>query len=283
VTRKQEHIVIVVTGATGNVGRPLVQALSTAGAQVTAVSRRITADDVPAGVEVRQADLAGSESLKPVLDGAEALFVVTSSDFMAMGGDLKHVLDDSLAVGVRRVVLLSSQGVGTGRHPSVFEDAVKQSGLEWTVLRPAGFDSNTLQWAGSVRAQRVVAAPFGDVPLPAIDPADIAAAGAAALLETGHLGNTYELTGPAPITPRQQVAALAEELGEPIRFIEQTRAEAREQMVQFMPEQVADATLDILGAPNAAELPVSPDVQRILGRPAGTYADWAARNIAVFK
>jgi uncharacterized protein YbjT (DUF2867 family) len=275
--------VIVVTGATGNVGRPLVQALSTAGAQVTAVSRGISAQDVPAGVEVRQADLAGSDSFKPVLDGAEALFVVVSSDFMSVGGDLKHVLDDSLAVGVQRVVLLSSQGVGTGRHPSVFEDAVKQSGLGWTVLRPGGFDSNTLQWTGSVRAQRVVAAPFGDVGLPVIDPADIAEAGAAALLEPGHLGNTYVLTGPAPITPRQQVAALAEALGQPIRFIEQTRAEARDQMIQFMPEQVADATLDILGSPNAAELPVSLDVERILGRQARTYADWAARNIAAFR
>jgi uncharacterized protein YbjT (DUF2867 family) len=275
--------VIVVTGATGNVGRPLVQALVTAGTQVTAVSRGISAADVPAGVRVRQADLAGSENLKPVLDGAEALFLVVSGDFVSAGGDLGSVLDASLAVGVQRVVLLSSQGVGAGRHPSVFEDAVKQSGLDWTVLRPGGFDSNTLRWAGSVRTQRAVTAPFGDVALPVIDPADIAAVGAAALVEPGHVGNAYVLTGPAPVTPRQQAAALAEALGEPIRFIEQTRAEAREQMIQFMPEQVADATLDILGSPNAAELAVSPDVEQVLGRPARGYADWAARNIAAFR
>jgi uncharacterized protein YbjT (DUF2867 family) len=261
----------------------LVQALVTAGTQVTAVSRGISAADVPAGARVRQADLAGSENLKPVLDGAEALFLVVSGDFVSAGGDLGSVLDASLAVGVQRVVLLSSQGVGTDRHPSVFEDAVKQSGLDWTVLRPGGFDSNTLQWAGSVRTQRAVTAPFGDVALPVIDPADIAAVGAAALVEPGHVGNTYVLTGPAPITPRQQAAALAEALGEPIRFIEQTRAEAREQMIQFMPEQVADATLDILGSPNAAELAVSPDVEQVLGRPARGYAGWAARNIAAFR
>jgi uncharacterized protein YbjT (DUF2867 family) len=208
---------------------------------------------------------------------------LTSGDFLGVGGSLGNAMDSARAAGLSRVVLLSSQGVETRRHHSVFEVAVKQSGLEWTILQAGGFDSNSLQWAESVRTQRLVAAPFGDVALPAIDPADIAEVAAAALLRPGHIGKTYVLTGPAPISPRQQAGVLAEVLGEPIRFVEQTRAEARAQMVRFMPEQVADATLDILGSPNAAELSVSPDVQRILGRPARTYADWAARNVLAFK
>ncbi|WP_239513606.1 SDR family oxidoreductase [Streptosporangium sp. 'caverna'] len=124
------------------------------------------------------------------------------------------------AADVRRVVLLSSQGVGTQRHPSDLEDAVRQLGLEWTMLRPGNFSSNTLQWADSVRTQRAVAAPFGDVTLPAIDPADIAEVAAVALRGPGHEGNIYTLTGPAPISPRQQAAAIGDALGESVRFIE---------------------------------------------------------------
>ncbi|MFI9581532.1 NAD(P)H-binding protein [Streptomyces sp. NPDC052236] len=274
---------IVVTGATGNVGRPLVQALVAAGEQVMAVSRGISAQDVPAGVRHQQADVAEPESLTPALDGAEVLFLLTSGDFVSAGGNVGDVLDAARAGGVRRVVLLSSQGVATGSHPSTLEDPVTHSGLEWTLLRPGGFDSNTLQWAEMVRAQRMVAAPFGDVALPTIDPADIAEVAAVTLRGAGHVGRSYELTGPAPISPRQQAMVIADVLGEPVRFVEQSREEARAQMVRFMPEPVVEATLDILGAPKAAEQRVSPDVERILGRPPRTFAEWAARNAAAFK
>jgi uncharacterized protein YbjT (DUF2867 family) len=198
-------------------------------------------------------------------------------------GNLNDVVNVVRAAGVARVVLLSSQGVGTQRHPSVLEDAVKQSGLEWTMLRPGNFDSNTLQWADTVRTQRVVVAPFGDIALPAIDPVDIAAVADLALRESGHGGNIYTLTGPEPISPRQQAAAIGAALGEPVRFVEQSRAETRTQMLRYMPEPVVEATLGALGEPSAAEQLVSPDVERLLGRPPGTFAEWAARDIAAFK
>jgi uncharacterized protein YbjT (DUF2867 family) len=271
---------IVVTGATGNVGRPLVQALIEAGESVTAVSRKATG--APEGVRVHRADLVEPESLKPALDGAEALFVLTSADFMA-GGDMGGVLAVAEAAGVRRVVLLSSHGVGTGRHPSHLEDAVKRSGLEWTILRPGNFDSNAFQWADTVRSQRVVAAPFGDIAIPAVDPADIAEVAAAALREPGHGGNVYTLTGPAPISPRQQAAAIGTAIGEPVRFAELTREEARAGMLAYMPEPIVEATLGALGTPTPAEQAVSPDVERVLGRPPRAFAEWAARNSAAFK
>ncbi|MFI6937504.1 NAD(P)H-binding protein [Streptomyces sp. NPDC050287] len=274
---------IVVTGATGNVGRPLVRALVTAGEQVTAVSRGISARDMPTGVRYQRADLAEPESLAPALDGADALFLLTSGEFVAAGGSVGDILDVARAGGVGRVVLLSSQGVATGSHPSTLEDAVTASDLEWTLLRPGGFDSNTLQWAEMVRVQRMVSAPFGDVALPTVDPADIAEVAAVVLRDTGHAGRTYELTGPAPVSPRQQTMAIADALGEPVRFVEQSRAEARAQMLRFMPEPIVEATLDVLGTPKAAEQRVSPDVEQVLGRPARTFAEWAARNVAAFK
>jgi uncharacterized protein YbjT (DUF2867 family) len=270
---------IVVTGATGNVGRDLVRTLASAGEKVRAVSRR--PEPTPEGVRHWQADLAEPASLRPAFDGADAVFLLVA------GEAPQAILDQARAGGVRRLVLLSSQGAGTRpevyRHPVAFEDRLRGSGLEWTILRPDGFDSNAYAWAESVRAERTAAAPFGDVGLPAIDPADIAEVAAATLRETGHAGRTYELTGPAPVTPRERARAIGDALGTPVRFVEQTREEARAQMLRFMPEPVVEGTLAILGEPTAAEREVSPAVEHILGRAPRTFADWAERNVAAFR
>jgi uncharacterized protein YbjT (DUF2867 family) len=280
---------IVVTGATGNVGRPLVQALAAAGERVTAVSRSASDEALPEGVRHRRADLADPESLRPALDGADALFL---HDGGAGGGLLSpgDVLDVAKAGGVDRVVLLSSIGVATrpgsashGGTMRLMEDAVRRSGAGWTILRPGGFDSNAFAWAGSVRAQRTVAAPFGSVGLPTVDPADIAAVAASALRDDSHRGRVYELTGPALITPRQQAAAIGDALGESIRFVDLTRDEARLQMLRFMPEPVVDTTLDAIGEPTPAEQRTSPEVERVLGRAPRTFADWARTHVAAFR
>ncbi|MBN0044669.1 NAD(P)H-binding protein [Streptomyces actuosus] len=279
----------VVTGATGNVGRSLVQTLAAMGAQVTATSRGISDADVPESVRCTQADLVDPESLRPVFDGADALFLQS-------GGPSAHllspqdILDVAKAGGVGRVVLLSSQGVATRPHSASLgdlgrsiEDAVQQSGMDWTILRPGGFNSNAYAWVESVRARRTAAAPFADIGLPTIDPDDIAEVAATALREDGHAGRMYELTGPALSTPRQRAEAIADALGEPVRFIEQTRDEAHAQMLRFMPEPVVETTLSILGEPTPAEQRISPDVERLLGCEPRTFADWAQRHIAAFR
>jgi uncharacterized protein YbjT (DUF2867 family) len=278
---------IVVTGATGNVGRPLVEALAASGEEVTAVSRRIAEEPRPGRapdgrVRRLQADLSEPGTLKPALDGADAVFLLTAADFLA-NGNLGNVLEVVKAAGVERVVLLSSQGVGTKRHPSDLEDAVTRSGLGWTLLRPGNFASNAFQWAESIRTQRTMAAPFADVALPAIDPDDIAAVAAAALRDPSHVGNTYTLTGPVAISPRQQGESIGQVLGEPVQFVELTRDEARGRMLTYMPEPVVDATLGALGTPTLAEQDVSPDVENVLGRPPRTFTDWVTRNLHAFR
>ncbi|MEU0691254.1 NAD(P)H-binding protein [Streptomyces uncialis] len=273
---------IVVTGATGNVGRPLVRALDAAGERVTAVSRSVSAGDVPAGVRSLRADLARAEDLGSVFDGAKALFLLTSGDFTGSGGSVTDVLGAARAAGISRVVLLSSQGVGTGRHPSAAEDAVTGSGLDWTLLRPSGFASNALQWAESVRTRRTVVAPFGDVALPVVDPADIAEAAATALRDAGHTGRTYELTGPAPVSPRQQTEAIAKALGEPVRFVEQSPQEARAAMLGFMPAPVVETTLALLGTPTPAERRAAPATGSPLLHPPRPFTAWLSRNTAPF-
>ncbi|MFJ9706799.1 SDR family oxidoreductase [Streptomyces sp. NPDC101234] len=280
---------IVVTGASGNVGRPLVETLAAAGAKVTAVSRSPLSYDLPEGARHVRADLAEPDTLRPAVDGADALFILLAGDLLGGGAPATEVVAAAAQGGVRRVVLLSSQINGTrpealshGRLRE-FEEAVRSSGLDWTILRPGGFASNAYGWAEAVRTQRAVIAPFADVALPVVDPADIAEVAAAVLREEGHSGQTYELTGPAAVTPREQAAAFAAALGEEVGFVELTREQAREHMARFMPEPVIDGTLDIIGTPLPAEQRVSPDVEKILGRPAGSFAGWAERNIHAFK
>ncbi|MEV7278919.1 NAD(P)H-binding protein [Streptomyces sp. NPDC093111] len=276
---------IVVTGATGNVGRALVEALAAAGEDVTAVSRRAP-EVLPAGVRHRVADLGRPEGLKAVFDGADAVYLMVAG----VGEELRPgaIVDAAVAAGVRRLVLQSSQLLGT-RPESVshrplreFEAAVRGSGLEWTVLRPSGFASNAFLWAESVRTARSVAAPFADVAMPVVDPADIADVAAAALREDLHHGRTYVLTGPAAVTPREQAEALAGAVGAPVRFVARSRAEARAELVRFLPEVAVDGMLDVMGEPLADELRVSPDVERVLGRPGRPFSAWAERNAFAF-
>ncbi|MEW1793246.1 SDR family oxidoreductase [Streptomyces niveus] len=278
---------IVVTGATGNIGRPLTQALAEAGEQVTAVSRHTAA--VPDGVRHVVADLAEPAGLRPALDGAKALFLLLSGDLHATGAAPADIIGEAASAGVRRVVLLSTLGVVTRPFGETriamraLEDTLRESGLEWAILRPGGFASNALWWAESVRARQAVAAPFGDIGVPVVDPADIAAVAAACLLEDRHTGAAYELTGPEVITPRRQTEAIAAALGTPVRFHQLTREEAKAAMSRSMPAELADDTLDILGSPSPAESRVSPDVERVLGRAPRPFADWAARHVAAFR
>ncbi|MGV9661598.1 SDR family oxidoreductase [Nocardia niigatensis] len=280
---------IVVTGATGNVGSALVRELAEAGEQVVAVSRGEKPVDLPEGAEHRRADIGELDSLAEAVAGARALFLLITGPQLVEGPAAAEVLETVAAAGVRRVVFLSSQGAVTRpgsdgyARTLEFEKALAASDLEWTVLRPGGFFSNTFAWIEPVRAGRLIPAPFGDVGLPQVDPADIAAVAAAALREDGHDRQAYTVTGPELVTPRQQAQALAAALGEPLRFTELTREQAKVNMLRFMPEAVADHTLTILGEPTPEEQLVSDDVERVLGRRATGYAEWAARVAPAFR
>ncbi|GGR68218.1 NAD(P)H-binding protein [Streptomyces roseolus] len=280
---------IVVTGATGNIGRPLVAALAEAGEEVVAVSRNAQPAGLPDGVRVVQASLGDFASMKPVLEGADAFFILLAGEQNGPGEPAAELLDIAKGAGVKRVVLVSSQLAGTRSDtPShnrlrEFEAAVRESGLEYTILQPGGFASNAFAWAESVRTSRQVFHPFGDVALPVVDPADIADVAAVALREDGHNGRTYVLTGPEAVGPRRQVAMLSEVLGEEVTYVELTREQATEVMSQFMPPAVVKGTLDVLGEPLPVEQEVSLDVQKVLGRPARSFGDWVARTIPAFK
>ena len=200
---------IGIIGATGNVGTTLVRTLADAGENVVAISRRGGQDSLR--VRHAVADLARPEQLRDALRGTQAVFLMIAGS--GEGLDPRAIVDALSESGARRIVLLSS--IGARSRPTaisheplrVLEGEVKRSGLLWTILQPGGFASNALAWIPGVRAQRTVAAPFGDVAIPVVDPDDIAAVAAAALRDERHAGAIYELTGPKGIEPREQTNA----------------------------------------------------------------------------
>ncbi|WP_312904430.1 NAD(P)H-binding protein [Nonomuraea rubra] len=157
-------------------------------------------------------DLNEPASLRPALDGVRAVFLLPGYR------DMRGLAAEFARAGVERVVLLSGQAAvatDTGNAISAYmidsETAVRESGLAWTFLPPAAFMSTTLRWLPQLRTGDVVRDAFGDVPIAGIDPADIAAVGARALLEPGHEGRAYSLSGPETLLPADRLRILGRE------------------------------------------------------------------------
>ncbi|WP_371102361.1 SDR family oxidoreductase [Streptomyces sp. PU_AKi4] len=276
---------ILVTGATGNIGSALVRQLHGSGASpVRGLTRDAARASFPDGVEAVEGDLARPASLKPALEGVRSLFLVPG-----MGADA-DVLTAARQAGVEHVVLVSSITVRTHPHlPAAagnlaVERLLQDSGMSWTILRPTQFASNALWWAASIREHRSIRVPYADIGLPAVHPADIAAVARGALTEPGHHGRTYALTGPERITPRQQARAIGAALGHEVSVEEIGREEAHRQMTPFLGEQTAHAVLDLMGGDvNDELLKVHDTVPSVTGSPARPFRQWATENVTAFR
>ncbi|WP_414170683.1 NAD(P)H-binding protein [Streptoverticillium reticulum] len=277
---------ILVTGATGTVGSILLEQLHRSGVSpVRGLTRDPQRAAFPEGIEAVEGDFARLETLKNALDGVRSLFLVPG-----FGGEA-DVLAAARSAGVEHVVLLGSLGAGT--HPHLItsrerlavEQALKDSGMTWTILRPTQFDSNALWWAVPIREHGSVFSPFPDTGLPAVHPADIAAVAHAALTDPArHRGCTYPLTGPETVTPRQQTAAIAEALGRELTCVEVARDAAHRQYAAGLGDERAKEVLDLMGGdPRPGLFEVHDTVQRVTGRPARTFAQWARENVAAFR
>lgn len=275
---------VLVTGATGNVGGELVRALAAEGAPVRALVRGRPPADLPPGVEAVTGDLERPDSLAAPLDGAEAAFLLPG--FSDMPGVMRQVR----TAGLQRVVLLSGSSAGEGdrddaitRYMRESEAAVRGGGVPWTILRSSGFMSNTLQWVEPLRAGDVVRAPFAGVPIAVIDPYDIAAVAAAALLTSGHEGRTLRLTGPEALRPADRARILGDVLGRDIRFEAQPDDEAHAEMSAAMPAKYVDAFFSFYVEGKLDDSVVLPTVAEVCGRPPRTFAQWAAEHAGAFR
>ena len=215
---------ILVTGATGNTGRAVVDALAERGAPVRAMVRK-EADrgKLAAGVEVIVADFDDSAAVAAALDGAERAYLVTPSSEQAEEQQ-KRFADLAAKTGTRHLVVLSQLGseehspVRFLRYHAAVEQHVRDLGIGYTFLRPNLYFQGLLMFAGSISAQGTFFAPIGDATVSAVDVRDIAAVAAVALTEPGHEGATYTLTGPQAITHAQIAAALTTALGRTVTF-----------------------------------------------------------------
>ncbi|WP_410585909.1 SDR family oxidoreductase [Amycolatopsis sp. lyj-23] len=278
---------ILVTGATGVVGRAVVGELLAAGVPVRAVSRNPAAAGLPEAVEVVAADLGEPDSLPAALSGVDKVFALSAAEH-------KSVHDRNLAVaaaraGAAHLVQLSSlaaeenPGNLLGRWHLDGERAAAAAGIPVTVVRPGGFMTNALSWARSIQDEDVVRAPLGEVVSAPVDPRDIAAVVATALLGTGHEGRVYAVTGPEALTARDQTRLLGEVLGRPLRFEEIPVAVAREQMLRRTPAVVVDAVLAARQQATAVRAVPRPTVARVTGRRPRTFRQWAADHVEAFR
>ena len=269
---------ILITGATGNVGKHLVTTLADGGVPVRALVRDPGRAALPQGVEVVRGDLTLPETLAPALADVETVFLLWPG-FEARAA---QPVIDLIAERARRIVYLSAH-VPDGTFHSEIERSIQRSGLTWTFLRPGGFATNTLGWAEQIR-QGVVRWPYGRASRALIHEKDIADVAVHVLTSAGHGGAAYSLSGPERLTQAEQVAVIGEAAGRAVRWEDQSPEEAREQLLAAWGDaSFVDAALTAWGAFVDAPEEVTDTVEKLLGRPARTFREWARDHAADFR
>jgi uncharacterized protein YbjT (DUF2867 family) len=274
---------ILVTGATGNVGRPLVTQLAAAGVEVRAVTRQPDSARFPAGVKVVRTAAEG-------LPGASAVFL----NSRALGDDLESVIRQARFEGVTRLVALSAINADDdfSRQPSRFrgdrnkevEQLAVDSGLEWVSLRPTLFVTNFFgMWAPQIQTGDVVSGPYASASTAPIVDRDISAVAAKALLTDELVGRKIAMTGPQAFTNTELVEVIGSVLSRPLRYHEVPVDMVRQRFIGlgFSPE-FADAYIAFLEPTVSKPALVTHEVEKILGRPAETIADAVSANQDLF-
>jgi uncharacterized protein YbjT (DUF2867 family) len=270
---------ILVTGATGTVGKHIVQQLVQQGNEVRAISRNPQQANLPEGVQVVAGNLNDPDSLIPALQGVTAMHLIISSD--EAYGTLQtdpRIIELAEKAGIQRVTVL------VGYEEGPVEAALRDSGMEWTLLKPGEFMANILaDWQESIRDEGVVREPFGHALSARIHEADIARVAVAALLEEGHHGQEYFLTGPEALSRTEAVRIISEVTGKDIRFVELTEEQARDQWrAQGYDEESIEFFVQMGKNPPEIGYTVLPTVEEVTGRPAATLADWVRDHLDDF-
>lgn len=260
---------ILVTGATGNIGRLVVDELIARGA---ASIRALTVDPerakLPDGVEPAIGSIHKPDTIVAALEGVTTLYLAPHPP------TAKPVMDHVAAAGVQRVVDVTGY---TGSWWDEIEPVVEASGVGWTHLRPGEFMPNALLWAEQIKTRREVRDAHPTAANAMIDLSDIAAAAAITLLDDSHAGKAYSLTGPETLTKIDKITIMGRAIGVEVPFIEIDRDEAIKLLEPSMGEYAqwyVDGGKELVDHPQQVE----PDLAELLDRPVTRFADWAAAN-----
>ena len=243
---------ILITGASGSVGKAVLQEASRKGSKFRAMFRsKQEAAKAPAGCETVLADYSDKQSLRNALEGVTSIYVVCSPipQLVELEGNVLGVCKES---GVEHVVLNSA--LGAGDFPKSFpswhrkvEDKLKATGMSYTILRPNGFLQNIVAFnAPSIRAQGAFYAAMGDAKVSYLDIGDIAVVAVKALQGGAHSGKTYELNGPEAISNHELAKRISRITGRAVNYVDIPETAQREAMLALgMPEWQVTALLEL--------------------------------------
>ncbi|MBD8045378.1 NAD(P)H-binding protein [Arthrobacter sp. Sa2BUA2] len=269
---------ILVTGATGHVGRHLVAQLHEAGHAVRALTRNPAKAGLPNGVEVVAGDLTDPTSLEAAFEGMDAVHLITFGgdelEDLANGTDIVELTARS---GIRRATVLG------GWAATSIEEALAVSSISWTIVQPAEFMGNALEFVPEVRATRTVSM-LANYPSAVVHEADIASVAATALTTEGHAGKAYPLTGPEALTPAERTLLLADAAGEPIEFVQLSVEAERERLRGYgYDEDYVEFGIQLATNPPQAANTVLSTIEEVTGRPPRTFAQWAKEHAHQFR
>jgi len=268
---------VLVTGATGRVGRHVVAGLRAAGVTVRALVRTPDLAGLPSDVELVQGDIYDPEAVRRAAADVDAAFLLWPA-FSADGAAA------AVAELPRRVVYLSSLNASSGGVWGDVEELLRQAGKDWTFLRAGGFAVNAQSWAEDIRTGDVVRLPYPQAGRSLIHERDIAAVAVLTLLNDRHGGQTYDLTGPEVLTQAEQVETIARAVGKEIRIEELSADQARQAMLdQGADPALADSAVTYWAGLVDSPEPVTITVSELTGRPALTFAGWAREHADEFR
>ncbi|MFD4371228.1 NAD(P)H-binding protein [Streptomyces sp. NPDC058486] len=275
----------LVTGVRGRVGGAVLRRLHEADVKARAASAAPESAGAVSGEPPVRLDLGDPETFAPALDGIRKVFLYARPD------TAERFAREAAEAGVEHVVLFSSLAIdedGAEHSPIAqlhqgVEDALRASGLDWTFLRAGALASNALQWAGPIRAGQGLRVAYPETYSEPVHEDDVAEVGARALLDDTHRGQVLRITGPESLSARQQAELIATASGVPVPVEQVERAEHRAQLTAALPGPIADLLLDFQRKRDGRPGTPLPDAERVLGRAAAPFAQWAREHAAAFR
>jgi len=280
---------ILVTGATGNVGSELVAQLAADGVPVRAMTRSPEKARFPEGVEVVAGDFDKPETLPAALAGINRVFVCPPGYGPEGPVQERTLVAAAREAGVKHLVKLSTSGVGYGATDPLTsghragEQVIQESGRDWTILRPGTFMIYLYGYADTIAKDRTMYVTEGDPVSAMIHPRDIASVAAKVLTTSGHEGQAYTLTGGEPLSPQRQGEIISEALGQEVKVVERTKAQAQAEFDRMgWGGPRLEALLELKRQSAAWDWKVSDAVEKITGKAPLTLHDWVEENIHIF-